>query len=130
MAVRQVIYEREFTSETDKVDISYHGSPQYEDRQTNSEEDNLIRNGTVNDFAFRTNFRPGPISTGVDSWEGFDGSQSYQWRVYGGVGGKGKKHEKYITKFTIRKAGSREAIQNPCDLEEFLLENKFGLVKD
>ena len=121
----EITYSKEFLSKTNKIDISCNRSENY---QTFNEEDWALRNQAMQNFGLAEL----PLF-GQDSWQGYDGNQIYLWKVSGGPvqhnDSDPSKNVKYTTRYFIKKAGTREAIEKPCELEEFLVQNNFVRIK-
>jgi hypothetical protein len=120
MAVTEEIYSKSFLSRTDQVDISRHGSAEWKDYQTISEEDEKIRNKLVEKFGFHYNSE-GEIG------EGFDGKIWYRWKIEDNVNSlkDDSKNAEYQTEVLVRKTGAENKICFLSDLEKFLIENNF-----
>lgn len=120
MNLKKSRYTKTYISETDVEDVSPHGSPHYEDVQTQNEKDKRIRKEIEKTFVFNE-FNREKI--------GFDGNVLYMFEItdnlyFRSLHNKSKNIE-YTTTVNIKKAGSREIIDKSSDLEKFLLEKEF-----
>ncbi|MEK6827573.1 MAG: hypothetical protein AABX99_03770 [Nanoarchaeota archaeon] len=121
MAIKEVRYFKTFISQTDKTDMSMHGSSTWEDYQELNEEDRQIRREIEKAFKFRSD---------GDRYEGFDGKILYLYSITENLSSKeDSANVEYQTKILIRKAGAENDISFPSDLERFLMRKKFEKLK-
>ena len=122
MAVRKVKYSREFMTETNKKDDSYHGSPEWVPYQDACKEDMAIRDNAIDRFAGESLNMP-------SRFYGSDGKQQYIFQITSPPPlhkpENPEEHFQYTTTFRITKMGDDKGLDNLSDLEQFLLENKF-----
>ena len=121
MTTKEITYFRTFNSRTNKMDISHHGSPEWEDFQDNSLEDIRIRREIEEKFAL---FNLGDSK--YPKYNGFDGRHQYVFMINKGTSRKSSsENQKYTTEIKIQKAGAEKDLIKICDLERFLLREKF-----
>jgi hypothetical protein len=125
MVIKEITYSKEYTSVTSQEDVSHHGSPILEDVQENCPEDIRIRKEVEEKFSL---FHRGEFNSPIHY--GFDGTQQYVFDISGKPSNFFcSQNERYATKIEIKKTGAEERIEKLCDLEMFLLKNKFESVK-
>lgn len=126
MAVKEVKYSRTFLSKTTEVDVGGHHKSEWASAQGLNDEDANIRDQIQQMFEFD---REGGGMRGSDlKTFGFDGKIQYSYRISGHPREEDPlKSIPYQSEVYIRKAGSIDTLDNPSDLERFLIENKFSL---
>jgi hypothetical protein len=119
MAIKRVNYSKEFVSETDLEDVSRQGSPQLEPYQKISSEDERLRQEIDKNFSLRANSQYFSL--------GFDGTFVYLFGITSNLkeGNNPEENRNYQTTITIKKAGNQRELDNPSDLEEFLINSNF-----
>jgi len=124
MKLSNVIYKKEFISQTNQKDVSYHGSPIYEDFQNLNEKDEKIRKDLINNY-----------SLGLDKGynNGFDGTFFYKFQIREGIMDSEKdktKNQKYTTSVHIERTASPLVRDYElADIESFLRQNGFEKIK-
>jgi hypothetical protein len=135
MAVKEIDYSRMFVSRTDKriykTDKShafYSGTPACEERQVQSDEDKSIREEMERKYGLKSGTEEfGERTTGFDRqflysfWVDTKGLIS--------LGITSPKNIEYPVHVHIKKSGSEEDLDQPSDLEIFLLEKGFCKVE-
>ncbi len=118
MAIGHSKYSRTFTSQTEKTDISSHGSSEWEDYQEISEEDKEIRKEINEKFGFDLKENAG---------RGFDGKVLYFYRISDNLCSleESSQNIEYQTKISLQKAGNKKDLSSWSDLEKFLIKNGF-----
>ena len=119
---------------TDSADISYHGSPIYEDFQTINEEDRKLRQDLHKKFSFYDENKGHDENTKVPRRTsfGFDGKQIYHFEIKGEpetLSDNPTKRNKYDVNIGVVKAGDYQAIQDSSDLELLLKKEGFKELK-
>jgi hypothetical protein len=119
MAVKRTLYSRNFTSQTEKEDVSMHGSLEWKDYQEINEEDKKIRLKIKEKFGFHSNDENGG--------EGFDGEILYDYLIADNLCTleESSQNVEYQTKVAIKKAGYENELPFWSDLEKFLIKNSF-----
>jgi hypothetical protein len=126
MSIKKVEYSKRFISKTYSKDISPHGSPNWEYFQTISNEDIKLRKLITKEFALKSRINS---FYWTGEAEGYDGKFNYIFRFASEFPTDTKlnpeSNVEYSSIVKIKKAGSSEDINKNCDLELFLLSERF-----
>jgi len=129
VVVENIIYSKEFLSNTNEEDVSSHG-PSEGYFQEIGKADLRCRNKIINRFAINDFVRL--LEDGYCEKEryGFDGKFLYSFNFSGGPKTLEKNPEENVNYFSnviIKKSGSEKIYpKSLCDLEEFLIEQGFN----
>ncbi len=131
MVTDSAVYQRMFISRAEKEDVSPHGSSIQEIFQRRNKRDEKIRSEMISKFGFEYVNSGSQLSQ--KRLRGYDGKFLYTFEIITeGIDNSEEKRERaqrYVTKVYIKKAGAKERLTEPCDLEIALLEEKFTKIK-
>ncbi len=132
MGIVKLKYFRDFSSKTEYVDDSHHGSPDWVPYQTLGTKDRQLREICFENFALDE--RMVRYDSHLDINEkiglGSDENCQYKFEINGGPMSEskdGKKRVDYTVVVKIVKSGGRSAIKKTCDLEKFLISEGFKI---
>ena len=128
--IAEIQYSKDFISKTGYEPAGNHGHPPESFYQQISDDEQNLREEIVKKFALNSEIHSSYYGRkGTAEGEGFDGKLQYKFEFSTTLKtpDNPEKNISYESLVAIKKAGKEELLSDLCDLECFLLENKFKL---